>query len=215
MKQAVKEYLAFTPHGCKILQLMVLPVLGILWIVGSYSLFGSREFKGAYLIEVVVCIPLVEIICDYWRFGGFCNKHTNYVEYFMFAGKCKEIICRILMTDIIRKITMIVGIFLIGYMIVLFEPETEMDMEIFFLMCGKILVAYAFSVIGSIIVRYTTQTTLALWIGSICSSSVLLCAMSFNLFLVLLSGLFSVIGSVACVWLCMRKVERNFYDKED
>lgn len=207
MKQAVKEYLAFTPYRCKIFQLVILPVLSIFWIVGSCYIFGSRGFNRGYLIVVAGFIPFIEIICDYWRFGGFCNKHTNYIEYFMFTGKCKEVINKILIMDILRKILMIAGVFLIGHMNVFFELETKMDMEKFWGMCGMILLVYTISILGSIIVRYTTQTTLALCIGSICSYSVLLCAVYFNYFLkelFLLSGLFSVIGSVACVRLCMR-----------
>lgn len=218
MKQAVKEYLAVTPSGCKMFQLVILPVLSILWIIGSYYLFGSRGGNWGYLIEFAGLVPVLEIICDYWRFGGFCNKHTNHIEYFMFAGKCKEVIYRILMIDIIRKISMIAGVFLIGYMFVLFEPGIKINMENFGRMCGMILLVYTFSILGSVIVRYTTQTTLALCVGSICSYSVLLCVMYFNYFpkeVFLLSGLFSLIGSVVCIRMCMGKVEKSFYDKED
>lgn len=218
MKKVVKEYMAFTPHGCKILQLIVLPILTILAIVENYHLWSFNGYDW-YLKEVAWGIPMVEIICDYWRFGGFCNKYTNYTEYFIFAGKGKKSIRRILVIDILRKIITVAGAFLMGYMFLLFESVIIWDVEPLSWLYEIILATYGFTIIGSIIVRYTTRTAVALSIAISCSYGALMSTIYlqkfYDVWLLRCSRLIFITGSVVCVWLCMRKVETSFYDKED
>lgn len=81
----VRSYLLFTPLLYRILMLVVLPVA--VWIFAIF--FCVDAIIGTIMSAMIVCC--VEIIADYWVFGGICTKEFPGLEFLKSSVRGRKI----------------------------------------------------------------------------------------------------------------------------
>ena len=94
----VRSYLLFTPLLYRILMLVVLPVA--VWIFAIF--FCVDAIIGTIMSAMIVCC--VEIIADYWVFGGICTKEFPGLEFLKSSVRGRKIFRSAVTGDCVRKL---------------------------------------------------------------------------------------------------------------
>ena len=91
MGKKMKSYLVFTSPGYRIWTLLIFPVLLFFssWIASDWGMY----LMGSFFV-------FVEILSDYWIFGGICNRQMEYLKT-SFCGF--SVLRDALAGDLIRK----------------------------------------------------------------------------------------------------------------
>ena len=94
----VRSYLLFTPLLYRILMLVVLPVA--VWIFAIF--FCVDAIIGTIMSAMIACC--VEIIADYWVFGGICTKEFPGLEFLKSSVRGRKIFRSAVTGDCVRKL---------------------------------------------------------------------------------------------------------------
>lgn len=211
MKETLKSYLVFTSLGYRIWALIIIPLIfaGL-----AELLLGYDELAGA-VTGICCCIVMIEIMTDYWLYGGICVKNTRSMEYLKTSVKGKVVLQKGLIMDLVRRF---VYLFLFSLLCVLRSGNME------YFVTG--MTSYLIVVIALNISRYLPSVQMQLGVSMCGMFLYLLLQIAFAsavrassdkiqtiIIELIILGVAAIASSILTVWHAMYRVKGSYYEK--
>lgn len=213
--RAIKHYWVFTNWQYKLFTLLLMPVT----VVGM-TFWGYFSENKLILAIAIGCylffLPLVDVMSDYWFLPGFYTKGNASLEFLQSTTKFKTMIKDVIMIDIIRRVVLYLGVFII-MKLVCTEPSVQGVLDRFSCMPMAVLLFTQLAVFASRFLKgwnqvyacamFTLSATAFLMSGTIHQSVFI------RQGIVVLFAVLAVAMIVLTVWFSLKKVRDSYYDK--
>lgn len=213
MKNAIKSYLVFTTGLYRIVTFLLVPLVAVIlqWLI------APPNCSLVSFVNAVIFLSL-EIMLDYWVFGGIAIKDTRQMEYLKTSSRGRRVMKRALIVNMARQFLVSAILFAVGIAFYLCRSNTvsRKDDSYFIVGTGILFLQYALIVTGSAIARHFDGAMVNMMIAAaayvvlgvgIYFGSVYAYAM------LVFSIVFAATASVAGVWKVMKRVEEGYYDQ--
>ena len=195
----VRSYLLFTPLLYRILMLVVLPVA--VWIFAIF--FCVDAIIGTIMSAMIACC--VEIIADYWVFGGICTKEFPGLEFLKSSVRGRKIFRSAVTGDCVRK--------LIWSLVLVAGPTILMILSGDREYAGIGPVMQPIASLASGLLAYSTIRMLMAYISATAGTLLAVAAVAWSPVGMLLIGVvFSILLTAFTIWDLNRRMEGSYYD---
>lgn len=209
--KAIKSYLCFVPFLYRILVLVFMP------IVSCGVECGLMLDYVMPVYPLLMLVVIVEVLADYWTFGGICAREFHGAEYLKSSVKGRGVLKTALFVDCIRKaiwLILLAGVNVLCWQQKTGEPVTNHVVRV---MVGMVCSAYIAILIGNCVGRYVQNYGILLFVANL--AGIVYIGISFVFlgvpFLVCMLGVAVGFGlTYFSVWNVMRKMEEGYYDGE-
>ena len=210
----VRSYLLFTPLLYRILMLVVLPVA--VWIFAIF--FCVDAIIGTIMSAMIVCC--VEIIADYWVFGGICTKEFSRLEFLKSSVRGRKIFRSAVTGDCVRKLIWSLVLVAGPTILMILSGDREyagigpVMQPIASLASG--LLAYSTILLFQFIARHLTNFALSMLVAYVSATVGTLLAVAAVAWspvgMLLIGVVFSILLTVFTIWDLNRRMEGSYYD---
>ncbi len=210
----VRSYLLFTPLLYRILMLVVLPVA--VWIFAIF--FCVDAIIGTIMSAMIVCC--VEIIADYWVFGGICTKEFPGLEFLKSSVRGRKIFRSAVTGDCVRKLIWSLVLVAGPTILMILSGDREyagigpVMQPIASLASG--LLAYSTILLFQFIARHLINFALSMlmaYISATAGTLLAVAAVAWSPVGMLLIGVaLSILLTAFTIWDLNRRMEGSYYD---
>lgn len=205
----VKSYLVFTSILYRVVMFAGLPAA----LLGIYCIIENVLLSGVVKMVVIISLLLsVEIVSDYWMFGGIQAKDAVKMDFLRTSGKGMQVMRSALVLDLARKFLLMAGMLVLCNLRAFLVGDAVMGVWSVLLL---VLFYYFFSVVSVLITRFFSE----LW----CNVLVANVSLILEVLCCVLPGLpgaapgycvvFGVLGvgvSILAVRIAMKKVKAQY-----
>lgn len=210
----VRSYLLFTPLLYRILMLVILPVA--VWIFAIF--FCVDAIIGTIMSAMIVCC--VEIIADYWVFGGICTKEFPGLEFLKASVRGRKIFRSAVTGDCVRKLIWSLVLVAGPTILMILSGDREyagigpVMQPIASLASG--LLAYSTILLFQFIARHLINFALSMLVAYVSATVGTLLAVAAVAWspvgMLLIGVVFSILLTVFTIWDLNRRMEGSYYD---
>ena len=210
----VRSYLLFTPLLYRILMLLIMPVAVLIFAI----FFCVDAILATILSAMILCC--VEIIADYWVFGGICTKEFPGLEFLKSSVRGRKIFRSAVTGDCVRKlIWCLVLVAGPAVMMVLFGDSEDAGigsaMQIVASLASGLL-AYSTIQLFQFIARHLINFALSMLMAYVSATAGTLLAVAAVVWspvgMLLIGVVFSILLTVFTIWDLNRRMEGSYYD---
>lgn len=206
MKSAVKSFLAFYSAACRIIGMVVVPIM-ILALTG-FVLTVYRDANGIYPEYLLYAYAAGgEIMLDFWMFGGICSREENGLEYLKTSKRGRALLQKSVAVDLLRRFVYMMGYGLFCYAFTGYRQEFVSALIMYVVVVAALNVSRHFALwqahmlvtLGACVL-FTTVMVFCGVLGAFLAETVIF-------------GILAAVLSVGTVWhvgFCMR---RSYYEK--
>ena len=101
MRRVWKSYRVFTSFWYRILGLVAVPLL--LLGLGEFMMVTNHGENKTMPVLYLASFVIVEVLEDYWLFGGICEKNMCSMEYLKSSFQGMKVLKNALIADVIRR----------------------------------------------------------------------------------------------------------------
>ncbi len=211
----VRSYLLFTPLLYRILMLLVLPAAMLIFTL----VFCVDVILAAIMSSMILCC--VEIIADYWVFGGICTKEFPGLEFLKSSVRGRKIFRFAVIGDCLRKLTWcLVLVAGLPVLMVLFDSEKYVGREPAVQLTASFasaLLTYATLLAFQFIARHLINFSLNMlfaYAAAVVGTLLAVAAFAWSSVGMLLIGIaLSVLLTAFTIWDLNRRMEGSYYDR--
>ena len=211
----VRSYLLFTPLLYRILMLLIMPVAVLIFAI----FFCVDAILATILSAMILCC--VEIIADYWVFGGICTKEFPGLEFLKSSVRGRKIFRSAVTGDCVRKL--IWSLVLVAgpaVMMVLFGDSEDAGigsaMQIVASLASGLL-AYSTIQLFQFIARHLINFALSMLMAYVSATAGTLLAVAAVVWspvgMLLIGVVFSILLTAFTIWDLNRRMEGSYYDR--
>ena len=209
----VRSYLLFTPLLYRILMLLIMPVAVLIFAI----FFCVDAILATILSAMILCC--VEIIADYWVFGGICTKEFPGLEFLKSSVRGRKIFRSAVTGDCVRKLIWSLVLVAGPTILMILSGDREyagigpVMQPIASLASG--LLAYSTIQLFQFIARHLINFALSMLVAYVSATGDLLAvaAVAWSPVGMLLIGVvFSILLTVFTIWDLNRRMEGSYYD---
>ncbi len=211
----VRSYLLFTPLLYRILILLVMPVAVLIFAI----FFCVDAILATIMSAMILCC--VEIIADYWVFGGICTKEFPGLEFLKSSVRGRKIFRFAVTGDCVRKlIWCLVLVAGPAVMMVLFGDSEDAGigsaMQIVASLASGLL-AYSTIQLFQFIARHLINFALSMLMAYVSATAGTLLAVAAVVWspvgMLLIGVVFSILLTAFTIWDLNRRMEGSYYDR--
>lgn len=212
MKKKIKSYLVFT----SVLYRLLLFVLVPLAIIIVQALLRTEDLLLMTIINAMI-YPVVEVVLDYWVFGGIAVKGGTQLEYIKSSKRGVGVIGTALGVDMARQFFTTILLFVANIVILMCQGGTfELNAKQIAMNLLMVVFTYFLIVTELTIVRHLDSLQLNLIISCfaplVLFGVMVLAMLNVYVMLAVLVAL-SMVSSILGVKLILKRVKESYYDK--
>lgn len=215
MKKKLRSYLVFYSLPFQILLLIALPIFSTLLVL--LPLF--HNFYIAAICTSIATLFSVEVLADFWIFGGIAAKDGGHPEYLKTSAQGVSFMRNALIQNQIRQFLVELLIFLLGRLLFcLMEKEPFFSQQDLLMGLFLTLMGYFFTVLATLIARFFSSLNIQFLITMIATVLYVITGL-LGCTRILMALPLALLGSITVTVLSdqimISKIKEAYYDKAD